>query len=189
MKARARMVRLVGRVGYRVVAERLRRRPRTTLSDVPPSPEAFTTEWLTVALCQRIPHAKVTNFELGPRNDGTSARRTMRVTDNEPGRDAGLPEAVFTKSAPSFLNHMVGAGARLAQIGASFYRLVRPELDIEAPTTLCSAFDPVSHRLMLITDDVTVTRGASFGTAVDRRLTRKQAAQVVCTLASLHARF
>jgi thiamine kinase-like enzyme len=189
MKARARAVRLVGQVGYHVAAERLRRRPRTTLPDVPPSPEALSTEWLTLALCHRIPGAKVTGFELGPRNDGTSARRTMRVTYNAPGRDAGLPEAVFTKSAPSFLNRMVGAGARLAQIEASFYRYVRPELRIEAPATLCSAFDPVSHRLMLITDDVTVTRGASFGTAVDRRLTREQAEQVVCTLAGLHARF
>jgi thiamine kinase-like enzyme len=111
------------------------------------------------------------------------------VRYNDAGTDAGLPEAVFTKSAPSFLSRMVAAGARLAQIEASFYRLVRQELDIEAPATLYSAFDPVSHRLMLITDDVTVTRGATFGTALDRRLTRSQAEQVVATLAALHARF
>lgn len=113
----------------------------------------------------------------------------MRVAYNAAGRDASLPEAVFTKSAPSFLNRMVGAGARLAQIEASFYRLVRAELDIEAPDTLCSAFDPISHRLMLLTDDVTVSRNASFGSALDRELTRDQADQIVCTLASLHARY
>jgi thiamine kinase-like enzyme len=183
------MVRLVGHVGYHIAGERLRRSPRTTLQDVPPGPEALTAEWLTLALCQRIPDAEVIGFELGPRNDGTSARRTLRVTYNAAGRDARLPEAVFTKSAPSFLSRMVAAGARLAQIEASFYRFVRPELDIEAPATLYSAFDPVSHRLMLITDDVTVTRGATFGTALDRRLSRAQAEQVVTTLAALHAHY
>lgn len=183
------MARLVGRVGYHIAGEHLRRRPRTTLDDVPPSPEALTVEWLTLALCQRIPGAAVTGFELGRRNDGTSARRTMRVTYNAVGRDAALPEAVFTKSAPSFLSRMVAAGARLAQIEASFYRFVRPELDIEAPATLYSAFDQVSHRLMLITDDVTVTRGATFGTALDRRLSRAQAEQLVTTLAAIHARY
>jgi thiamine kinase-like enzyme len=188
-KAQLRTVRLVGQVGYHVAAERLRRRPITALQDVPPSPEKLTTKWLTLALCQRVRGAVVTGFELGPRNDGTSARRTLRVSYNAAGRDAALPEAVFTKSAPSFLNRMVGAGARLAQIEASFYRVVRPELDIEAPATLCSAFDPVSHRLMLLTDDVTVTRGATFGTALDRRLNRAQAQQVVATLAVLHARY
>ena len=189
IKSRAHMVRLVGQVGYRIAGERLRRRPRMTLQDVPPGPEALTAEWLTLALCQSIPDAEVIGFELGPRNDGTSARRTLRVTYNAAGRDAGLPEAVFTKSAPSFLNRMVAAGARLAQIEASFYRFVRPELDIEAPATLYSAFDPASHRLMLITDDVAVTRGATFGTALDRRLSRAQAEQIVATLAALHARY
>jgi thiamine kinase-like enzyme len=131
----------------------------------------------------------VVDFQLGPRNDGTSARRTLRARYNDTGTGAGLPEAIFTKSAPTFLNRMVAVGARLAPIEASFYRLVRPELDIEAPATLYSAFDPVSHRLMLITDDVTVTRGATFGTALDRRLTRVQAEQLVSTLAALHAHY
>lgn len=188
-QSRVQMARLVGQVGYHVAGERLRRRARTTLHDVPPSTETLTPEWLTLALCQGIPGAEVVDFQLGPRNDGTSARRTLRVHYNTTGTEAGLPEAVFTKSAPSFLSRMVAAGARLAQIEASFYRLVRPELDIEAPATLYSAFDPVSHRLMLLTDDVTVTRGATFGTALDRRLNRSQAEQVVATLAALHARY
>lgn len=187
--SRVQMARLVGQVGYHIAGEHLRRRPRATLDDVPPSSDTLTIEWLTLALCQGIPGAQVVDFHLGPRNDGTSARRTLQVRYNAAGSDAGLPEAVFTKSAPSFLSRMVAAGARLAQIEASFYRFVRPELDIEAPATLYSAFDPVSHRLMLITDDVTVTRGATFGTALDRRLDRSQAEQVVATLAALHARY
>jgi len=175
------MAGLVGRVGYHVALERMRRARPTSLREVPAGPEALTEQWLTHALCGGVAGAAVTGFELGPRNDGTSARRTAGP--------AGLLEAVFTKSAPTFLNRMVGAGARLAQIESTFYATVRPGLAIEAPTTLHSAYDPVSHRQMLVTDDVGVTRGATFGSALDRRLTRAQAEQLVATLAGLHGRF
>ena len=180
---------LVGRVGYHVGKERLTRPRPTSLRQVPPSPESLTTEWLTQALCDGTPDAAVLGYELGARNDGTSARRTMRVVYNDAGRAAGLPEAVFTKSGPTFLNRMVGAGAGLARVESSFYSHVRPLLDIETPTTLYSAYDPVSHRQMLITDDVAVTRGASFGDARTRTLTREQTEQIIDALATLHARF
>jgi hypothetical protein len=189
MGTRAETAGLVGRVAFHVTSERLLRRRPQSLDDVPPSPEALTEPWLTQALCSEVPGAAVVAFELGPRNDGTSARRTMRVTYNDAGREAGLTEAVFTKSVPTFLNRIVGAGARLAQIESTFYRDVRPTLDIEAPRTLHSAYDPVSHRQMLLTDDVGVTRGATFGSALDRELTRAQAEELVGTLAHLHARF
>lgn len=189
MDPRLELAGLVGRVGYQIAKERLFRPRPTTLREVPPSPEALTTEWLTRALCDGVPGASVSGYTLGARNDGTSARRAMRVAYNDAGRAAGLPEALFTKSGPTFLNRMVGAGAGLARVESSFYAHVRPRLDIESPTTQYSAYDPVSHRQMLITDDVTVTRGATFGTALDRILSREQAEQVIDTLAGLHAHF
>jgi hypothetical protein len=189
MDPRLELARMVGKVGYQVTKERLPRPRPTSLREVPPSPAALTTEWLTAALCDGVPDATVVRYELGARNDGTTARRTMRVSYNEAGREAGLPEALFTKSGPTFLTRMVGAGVGLARIESQFYALVRPQLDIEAPVTRYSAYDPVSHRQMLITDDVSVTRGATFGSAVDRTLTRAQAEDVVDTLAGLHAEF
>jgi len=186
---RLRLAGLVGRVGYHVATERLVRPRPTTLREVPPSPEALTNEWLSAALCDGVAGAEVTGYTLGARNDGTSARRTMRVTYNDAGREAGLEEALFTKSCPTFLTRMVGAGAGLARVESSFYSLVRPGLDIESPTTMYSAYDPVSHRQLLITDDVSVTRRATFGTALDRTLTLEQAEQIIDTLACLHARF
>ena len=180
---------MVGKVGYQVTKERLTRPKPTTLRDVPPSVAALTTQWLTAALCDGVPGAAVVGFDLGDRNDGTSARRTMRVSYNDVGREAGLPEALFTKSGPTFLTRMVGAGVGLARVESQFYALVRPLLDIEAPTTRYSAYDPVSHRQMLITDDVGVTRGATFGSALTRTLSRDQAEQVIDTMAGLHARF
>jgi thiamine kinase-like enzyme len=70
-----------------------------------------------------------------------------------------------------------------------FYALVRPQLDIETPVTRYSAYDPVSHRQLLVTDDVSVTRQATFGSALTRTLERDQAEQIVDLLATLHAQF
>jgi len=53
-------------------------RPRPTLDEVPPSPAALTTAWLTAALCSSTPGARAEGFTVGPKNDGTSARRTLR---------------------------------------------------------------------------------------------------------------
>jgi len=189
MDERLQLLNLVGRVGWHIAKEKVLRPRPTSLREVPPSPEALTNDWLTAALCDGTPGARVSSFTLGARNDGTSARRTMQVTYNAIGREAGLPEVLFTKSGPTFLTRMVGAGVGLARVEASFYSLVRPTLAIEAPVTHYSAYDEVSHRQMLITDDVSVTRGASFGTALDRTLTREQAEQIIDTLATLHARF
>jgi thiamine kinase-like enzyme len=180
---------LLGRVGFHVAKERVLQPRPVSLREVPPSADALTCEWLTQALCDGTPGAAVTAISLGDRNDGTSARRPLRVTYNDAGRAAGLPEALFTKSAPTFLTRLVGAGAGLARVESSFYALIRPTLEIEAPTTLYSAYDPVSHRQLLVTDDVSVTRGATFGTALDRTLDRGQAEQLMDTLAALHSRF
>lgn len=189
MGTRVQVGALLGRVGFHIAKERLTRPRPVRLREVPPSAEALTTEWLTRALCDGEPLAAVTGFELGPRSDGTSVRQQLRVSYNDPGQWAGLPEHLFTKSAPTFLTRMVGAGVGLSRVEAMFYAHVRRELDIETPAVRYSAYDAVSHRQLLITDDVTVTRGARFGSALDRTLTRDQAEQVIDLLANLHAHF
>lgn len=189
MDPRLELAGLTGRIAFHIAKERVAPPRPTSLRQVPPSPEHLTEEWLTLALCDGVAGACVTGYELGPRNDGTSARRPLRVTYNEQGRAAGLSEHLFTKSGPTFATRLVSASAGLSEIEASFYAHIRPELDIEAPVTRYSAYDAVSNRQLLIVDDVTVTRGATFGTIVTRTITREQAEQVVDTLAALHARF
>lgn len=189
MGTRAQVGALIGRVGFHIAKERLTRPRPVTLREVPPSADSLTHEWLTRALCDGEPLAAVTAFELGHRNDGTSARRTLKVQYNDPGQWAGLPEHLFTKSTPTFLTRMVGAGVGLSRVEAMFYAHVRRELDIETPVVRYSAYDAVSHRQLLIVDDVSVTRGARFGSVLDRTLTREQAEQVVDLLANLHAHF
>jgi Ser/Thr protein kinase RdoA (MazF antagonist) len=180
---------LTGRIAYHVAKERMTNPRPVTLRDVPPTPEHLTNEWLTLALCGGVPGAKVLHHELGPRSDGTSSRRPLRVNFDAVGREAGLTEWLFTKSGPGFMTRLVSAAVGLGAIESAFYTQLRPELVIEAPTTQYSAYDPVTNRQLLIIDDVSRTRGAHFGNILTRQLDREQAEQVIDTLAALHAEF
>ncbi|MCV7166102.1 aminoglycoside phosphotransferase family protein [Mycobacterium stomatepiae] len=159
------------------------------MREVPPTPEHLTDEWLTLALCRGTPGAKVLGHSLGPRNDGTSSRRMLRVEFDDVGRQAGLNGWLFTKSAPGYMTRLVSAAVGLGKIEAAFYAQLRAELPIEAPATRHSGYDPATNRLLLIIDDVSHTRGAQFGSILTRQLDREQAGQMIDTLAALHARF
>lgn len=189
MANQAQLAGLAGSVTYHIARERLITPRPTMLREVPPSPEHLTNEWLTRALCDAVPGARVLDHHLGPRNDGTSARRTLSVDYNDCGVTAGLPEFLFTKSSPTLKTGLIAAAASLGLIESNFYSLVRPSLTIEAPTTRYSAYDARNHRQLLIVDDVRVTRGATFATILERVPTREQAEQLIDTLASLHAAF
>jgi thiamine kinase-like enzyme len=180
---------LASRVGYHVAKERLTNPRPLTLREVPPTPEHLTDEWLTLALCRGVPGARVLNHELGPRSDGTSSRRTLRVEFDDTGREAGLTDWLFTKSGPGYLTRLVSAAVGLGAIESGFYAQIRPELVIEAPTAQYCAYDAKTNRHLLIIDNVLHTRGAHFGNILTRRLGREQAEQVVDTLATLHAQF
>jgi thiamine kinase-like enzyme len=180
---------MAGRIAYHVGKERITNPRPVTLRDVPPTPEHLTDEWLTLALCRAVPGARVLSHELGPRHDGTSSRRTLRVNFDETGRAAGLTEWLFTKSGPGFMTRLASAAVGLGAIESRFYAQIRPELVIEAPTNQYSAYDPVTNRHLVITDDVSRTRGAHFGDILTRSLEREQAEQLIDTLAGLHAKF
>jgi thiamine kinase-like enzyme len=189
MDPRLEIAALAGRIGYHVAKERITKPKPTNLRSVPPSPDHLTDEWLTLALCDGVPGARVVRHELSERDDGTSSRRRVTITYNEAGTAAGLPTKLFTKSGPTFKTRLVSAAAGLSRIEANFYAQVRPQLDIEAPPTRYSAYDPVSNRQLLMVDDLAATAGAEFGTILTRRLTREMAEDVVDTLATLHVKF
>jgi thiamine kinase-like enzyme len=189
MGARLKLVGLTGRIAYHVAKERITNPRPVTLREVPPTPKHLTGEWLTLALCDGVSGAKVLEHELGPRNDGTSSRRTLRVEFNEAGRQAGLTERLFTKSGPGLVTRLVSAAAGLGVIESAFYAQIRPTLDIETPVTQYSAYDPITNRQLLIVDDVSQTRGARFGNILSRQLNWDQAGQVVDTIATLHIKF
>jgi hypothetical protein len=179
------VARTVGTVAY----ERITRPRPTTLDQVPPSPTALTIEWLTAALCSGTPGARVERFTLGRKDNGTSARRTLHVTYNAAGSDAGLPVHLFTKSSPTLLTRLVTTTANLLPAEHAFYSAIRPELDIEAPIGHYAAWDPKSNRSLFIIDDVTMTRGAKTDTILTRHFTNAQAADAVDLIAKLRATY
>lgn len=188
MDPRAEIALLTGQMAYQVVLERLTDPRPTTLREMPPTPDHLTREWLTLALCDGVPGAEVMSWALSDRDSGTPSRQRLTVTYTDAGAAAGLPVHLFTKSGPTFKTRLVSA-ANLSRIEANFYAHVRPELDIEAPPTRYSAYDPVNGRQLLLVDDVAQTAGAQFGTVLTRTLTKAQAESVVDTLAALHTRY
>jgi aminoglycoside phosphotransferase (APT) family kinase protein len=179
----------VARTSAAIIYEKITRPRPTTLDQVPPSPAALTTEWLTAALCSGAPGARVEHFTLGPKNNGTSARRSLEVTYNAAGSQAGLPVHLFTKSSPTLLTRLVTTTANLLPSEHGFYSAIRPEVDIEAPIGYHAAWDPKSNRSLFIIDDVTQTRGAKTDTILTRHFTREQAEDAVDLLATLHATY
>ncbi|WP_293040312.1 aminoglycoside phosphotransferase family protein [Mycobacterium sp.] len=179
----------VARTSAAIVYEKITRPRPTTLDQVPPSPSALTTEWLTAALCAGTPGARVEGFTLGSKNDGTSARRTLEVTYNAAGGAAGLPTHLFTKSSPTLLTRLVTTTANLLPSEHAFYSAIRRELNIEAPTGFYAAWDPRSNRSLFIIDDVTRTRGAKTDTILTRHFSREQAEDAIDLLATLHAAY
>ncbi len=71
-------------------------------------------------------------FSLGPKNDGTSARRTLEVAYNSAGQQAGLPVHLFTKSSPTLLTRLVTTTGNLLPAEHAFYCAIRRELDTAA---------------------------------------------------------
>ena len=54
-------------------------RPVTDLDQVPTSYRSITREWLTKAICRKVPGAEVHSFDLGERDDGSSNRRRISL--------------------------------------------------------------------------------------------------------------
>lgn len=180
---------LVLRNSRQVLQEKLRSQRADLPVEVPAGPHRMTDQWLTLVLCRGVPDARVVAHELGPRVNGTSSRRQLRVSYNEAGCAAGLPERLFTKSSPTFATRVVSAAANLGRVEVGFYSSARAELPVEAPVGRYAGYDLESGRHLLVMDDLTVSRGARFGSILDARAGLAEAEEVVDLLAALHARY
>jgi thiamine kinase-like enzyme len=158
------------------------------LSQVPRSVDVITREWLSAALCRKVPAAEVLAFELGALNIGTTSRRPIRVRYNEAGIRAGLQEYVFGKATPQFTTRLVCGPSGAIASEVNFYNKIRPLLAIETLDCYFAAFDPGSFRSILLFDDIAHTKQATF---LDprHRFTRAQAEAMIALIAALHARF
>jgi hypothetical protein len=180
---------LLARIGAHVVNERIRPRSPTNLADVPASVEALTPEWLTAALCKGHPGARVTDVCTGSGSDGSTTRRSLRISYNDAGHQAGLPTSVFSKSTPKFTSRAVTVPASALEYEALFYDRIRPGLNIEAPRSYYMALDVRSGRSMFLMEDVATTKNVTFGDPTKHYIDRVRACSIVTNLATLHGSF
>jgi len=161
----------------------------TGLHDVPPSAAGLTTEWLTAALCRDAPGAAVTGFDVVGGSDGTSSRRALRVSYNASGDQAGLPTALFMKSASSFQSRLMLVLGGVTESETIFYRDIRPELDrLRSPRSFHTASDPRTFRSVVLMDDLSAD-GWSFPDPMTDGIDRADAEDMVDQMAYYHAAF
>jgi aminoglycoside phosphotransferase (APT) family kinase protein len=154
--------------------------------EVPSTYEAITAEWLTKILCRDTAGAKVASFSFGEPDDGSSNRRRIFVTYNEAGQKAGLPPSVFCKAAASVRTRTVLAESGTAEAEANYYAKARPRIDMVAPDTFYTGYDPETYAYLIMMKDL----GKEVEFPDERHeTTRQQAENQIDTLARLHSRF
>jgi aminoglycoside phosphotransferase (APT) family kinase protein len=176
------------KIGGRVAFERLVRPKARRLEDVPCSPYAITTEWLTAVLCGKSPRAMVTDVEVRPASAGTHERHQLIVSYNEEGRRAALPGSIFTKSLPNVVTRMIGGFNGTARVEGNFYTQLRPALQIEAPLCYHSAYDRRTFAAIHLLEDMVATKSATF-CSHKTYVSREMADDMIDLLASLHSHF
>jgi hypothetical protein len=133
-----------------------------------------------------VPRARVVSVEICGGDQGSSVRRRLKATYNEEGRNAGLPENLFCKTTPTVLTRLATGLSAAGE--ARFYRKIRPELNIEAPSCYHSAWDRKSGRSVHLFNDLIETKAAQF-CRWRTPISRQQAEQIVDTLATVHSRY
>jgi Phosphotransferase enzyme family len=154
------------------------------IDELPLAYEDLTEEWLTAALCNATPGARVVGFRLGPIDTGSANRRKIAVEYNDTGRAAGLPTKVFCKASQDLANRIVLGVSGGSYVETTFYARLRPLLDIEAPRPYYSRFDPDTFNSLVILGDISdeVTEFCTDKTHMDRA----RAESEMRLLATLH---
>ncbi len=153
-------------------------------TDIPTSYDDLTAEWLTHIVCAAHPVAKVTDFRLGPADDGSTNRRRVFLSYNPAGQDAGLPVSVFCKAAHALPNRLNLGLCGAAHGEKMFYTRIRHLLDVDTPHPLYADYDPQSFASMVVLDDI--ADEVTFCTHTTP-MNRDRAASMVSLMASYHA--
>jgi hypothetical protein len=143
--------------------------------------------WLTSVLAAKAPAARILSIDDRGGTSGTTDRRSLAVTWNPAGIEAGLPTRLFVKgTSRSARNRTMVAALSMALQEVRFYEQVRPHLGDIAPRAY---YTRAGHgaRFLLVLEDLT-ERGARPVTAEDH-ITIEHARSVIDALAQLHAMF
>src|SRR5947209_5745537 len=153
--------------------------------EVPRSLADITPEWLTGAVCEGTPGARVRAVVRSGGSAGTTTRESLQVSYNEAGTAAGLPTRLFVKcTATAAQRLMLGLGGFI-EGEAGFYGHVRPHVAVEAPIGYFGAVDRRTWRSVVAIDDVVATRGAQFW-APSTSVTRSRLEDLLRNVAGWH---
>ena len=156
-----------------------------TLSEVPSSPAALTTQWLTEALCRGHRDASVTAISASTPSAGTSTRASLELTYNEAGREVGLPVNVFVKTTTSLTQRLLLGLIHIIEGEVGFFNRIRPLIEIEAPVGYYADYDRRTWRSVTIMEDLSVSKGAEFLDST-APISRQDIEQLLTNLALMH---
>jgi hypothetical protein len=172
-------------LGAIAAKERVRPQRARTAADVPGVADDITTEWLSAVLCRDVPGAEVVSFTTPGGSSGTSERVALRVTYNQAGRDAGLPEHLFAKLTASVQQRLLLGAADVIAGETHFFMTFRPKVDMEAPLGYWGASEDRTWKSIVIMEDIAHSKGATFPEPTTR-VTRPQIEDLLQNMARYH---
>src|SRR3546814_20808024 len=113
---------------------------------VPASAARISREWLSKVMCRDIPGAEIVDVEVVGGSDGTNTRRALKVTYNDAGAAAGLPDELFVKSATAMRTRLMNTATTRGESEVRFYRTFGSRLPTAATTALFAGFASHSGR-------------------------------------------
>ena len=153
----------------------------SSAADLIEHPDQLTPEWLTGALSERHPGARVASVEVQEIREGTNANARIRVSYEGP---SDLPEALFLKLPPleperRALLNSTGMGRREVH----FYMHLADRVPMRVPTPYVARWNPSDGAFVLVIEDLEAA-GCTLPDLVDG-ITFEQAASAVRDFAGL----
>jgi hypothetical protein len=150
--------------------------------------DELTPEVLTAALSEGAPEVVVERVDVVTAKrcgDGVASTADRVVVDltYRSGTGSGLPRRLILKTMLATPH----APAAMYENEVRFYRELRRELEVEAPTAFASHFDEASGRFGLLLEDLTA-RDARFPSALES-VSLAEVRSILGHLATLHGRF
>ncbi len=152
--------------------------------DIPVRPDDITPAWLTAALQERHPGARVASVEVIFTAEVTNAHARLAVGYDEP---AGAPPTLFCKLLPLDERRASIAATRMGPREVRFYRDLAPQLALRVPGVHVGLLDEADDSFVLLMEDLEANgcrvSDGTWGVDTDA------AAEALEGLAEVHARY
>ena len=152
---------------------------------IPATPDEIDATWLTEALSERHPGARVAAVEVVERHEATNSHARLRVRYHEP---AGAPSTMFCKLLPrdpARRESIARTGMGLRE--ALFYAQLAPAIAMRVPEAHVARHDANDGSFLLLMEDL-VASGCSVSDGT-RGVSPDAAVRALEDLAELHVRF